>query len=115
MYHLPNELILYILEYDDNQYYKKQFNKSITQLNQYTYKSNIIHYLEPLYFYYDIYYNRYIISKTNGFNKEFVTTTQYILERNKKYSKHTLSIINNEENIKKYIKPSLIYKTLHSV
>ena len=114
MFHLPNELILYILEFDDNQYYKNKYNKSITLLNQYNYKSNIIHYLDPLHFYYDIYYNRYIISKANGFNKEFVTTTQYILEMNKKCKNYKI-FINNENNITKYIKPSLIYKILQSV
>jgi hypothetical protein len=114
MYHLPIELILYILEFDDNWYYLKQFNKCIAQLNQYNYKSNIIHYLNPLHFYYEVYYNRYIISKTNGFNKEFVTTTQYILEMNRKCKNYKI-FINNEKNITKYIKPSLIYKVLQSV
>ena len=53
MFSLPNELILHIIDFDDNEYYKKQFNKCLTELKQIKYKSKIVEYLKPLYLYYE--------------------------------------------------------------
>ena len=58
MFSLPHELLLYIIDFDNNEYYKKQYNKCLTELKQIKHKSIIIDYLKPLHFYYDIYYDR---------------------------------------------------------
>lgn len=108
MFSLPEELILHIIEFDDNKYYKKQFNKCLTELKQIKHKSIIIEYLKPLHFYYDIYYDRINSSKiiyTDNCSK-------YILTMIRKYSNITIKIINDEDLIYRHIKPYLIYNTL---
>ena len=107
MFSLPEELILHIIEFDDNKYYKKQFNKCLTELKQIKHKSIIIEYLKPLHFYYDIYYDRINSSKmiyTDNCSK-------YILTNIMRRRYNNAIIINDDYLTRQDIKPSLIYST----
>ena len=108
MFSLPEELILHIIEFDDNKYYKKQFNKCLTELKQIKHKSIIIEYLKPLHFYYDIYYDRINSSKmiyTDNCSK-------YILTNIMRRRYNNAIIINDDYLTRQDIKPSLIYNRL---
>ncbi len=107
MFSLPHELLLYIIDFDNNEYYKKQYNKCLTELKQIKHKSIIIDYLKPLHFYYDIYYDRINSSKMIYADN----CSKYILTMIRKYSNMTIKIINAEHLICSNIKPSLIYNT----
>lgn len=107
MFSLPNELILHIIDFDDNEYYKKQFNKCLTELKQIKYKSKIVEYLKPLYLYYDIYYDRVISSKLTPIGK----CSKYILTNIMRKRYNNAIIINDDYLTRQDIKPSLIYSS----
>ena len=106
---LPSELILYILQFDDNEYYKKQYNKCLTELTQTKYKLMIVNYLKPLQVSYDWYCYHYI---------PYLNLNMTRIENCSKYILTMIKIANNAErtfmNNEYYntIKPSLIYKKI---
>lgn len=78
--YLPNEIIQYILSFDDNLYFKKKFNQVITQINNLYSKKLLIMYISNFKYFHEIHvaYSYFSVKNT-------ITISKYILIHNKWY------------------------------